>query len=228
MSIKATVITRLEQELNGTNALLDVNYLDHLYGLLDYYLAFTKRNYWTETKRVDCLVAICLVQLSLHIHSQLTNVATMEDAAYLLEADLFSSRYYAILVKENEFNLLNKISLAIKQQNASQIRLNLLDIKANKALFILAWFNQQTWLAITLINTFQPFERQRSMIEALWVQQLTNERLKLTADQKEKYSLSQACKPIAMNVAFLIREIDHLLLTSKLSFDNLWHAVHNL
>ncbi|MBM7542513.1 heptaprenyl diphosphate synthase component 1 [Amphibacillus cookii] len=213
MELKDLVIDKLKQLINQKNGdIVDVNYWESNPRLAIFTQLIEQSN-WTQTKKIDCIAAVALLQLSLDIHDLVSNQNMKNNSNFILHGDLLSGQHYKLLVAHKEIKLLKALAKAIKDTNAIKAHLAVLNNERQDVITLLSKkLEVDMALVYCLIRFFNLTYLERFIKTLVLHLSLTPQKIEASINHNTDQSLSLSHKRIQEHLRKSRSDIDMLVL----------------
>ena len=154
----------------------------------------TKRLQISAEENISITTAISLLQLSLDLHEDVSNLETIKNAEPILLGDQLAARYYQLLVEHEQLQLINRLARATKNVNQFKMQLIESSKKECEFLFIMK-LRIETELLIHLMRYVgvSDLEAYYSQLYSFYLLQFEREKIK-TTNQMNAFRIDQLLK----------------------------------
>jgi len=154
----------------------------------------TKRLQISAEENIRITTAISLLQLSLDLHEDVSNLETIKNAEPILLGDQLAARYYQLLVEHEQLQLINRLARATKNVNQFKMQLIESSKKECEFLFIMK-LRIETELLIHLMRYVgvSDLEAYYSQLYSFYLLQFEREKIK-TTNQMNAFRIDQLLK----------------------------------
>lgn len=154
----------------------------------------TKRLQISAEENIRITTAISLLQLSLDLHEDVSNLETIKNAEPILLGDQLAARYYQLLVEHEQLQLINRLARATK--NVNQFKMQLIESSKKECEFLFTMkLRIETELLIHLMRYVgvSDLEAYYSQLYSFYLLQFEREKIK-TTNQMNAFRIDQLLK----------------------------------
>lgn len=213
VELKDLVIDKLKQLTNQKNTVIvDENYW-RSNPRLSIFIQLIGQSNWRQAKKIDCIAAVVLLQLSLDIHDRVSNQNLENNSKLILHGDLLSSQHYKLLADHQEIKLLKTLAKAIKDINAMKAHLAVLNNQCQDVITLLSKRIEIDMALVYCLIKFFNLTFLETFIETLALHlSLTSEKVKTSINNSTDQSLSLYHKRIQEHLRKTTSDMDMLVL----------------
>lgn len=167
----------------------------------------TKRLQISAEENIRITTAISLLQLSLDLHEDVSNLETIKNAEPILLGDQLAARYYQLLVEHEQLQLINRLARATK--NVNQFKIQLIESSKKECEFLFTMkVRIETELIIHLMRYVgvSDLEAYYSQLYSSHLLQFEREKIK-TTNQMNAFRIDQLLKSSETSMIRLSKQL---------------------